>query len=331
MEVGKYWVSFKKDFDTKYFDYIANRNVKQICSLSTDDFFGSPHSVLYGNDMSIIKMIVDTMLSRVFQKQLSKKSSIYEISTNSNKHQCPYCYSEVHIEIDMEEIVTAERQFISDFISKHIAGTKSIHQPKHIVVIHNAQSMSEGSILALRKPLEQFSNNIIFIFTTQNISRLDGTLKSRCMQIRCNTDNEKMETFFEFFIEENMISGDQFEIDPYDGIINNLLKLSSSVPNSIECKLHAFIDKLLVEKNVFNAYEHVRNFGYKMLHFNVPFAIFMKITIKYLSKTPKYKKFMYDIAVLSADLELKSQNVSKQILIFENYYMEIYKKLVIKK
>lgn len=331
MDVGKYWVMFKKDFEKKYFDYLINTRIKSLCSLKQDEFFSSPHVMLYGNDVSILKLYVDSILSRILQKKIVKKSARHEVTTNNNKHQCPYSYSDVHIEVDMEEITCAERQFISDFISRHIASTKSIYQQKHIVVIHNAHSMSEGSVLAIRKPLEQLSNNIIFIFSTQNISSIDCTLKSRCMLIRCNTEIRDIEDFFEFFIEENEVQLDQFVIDPYDGIIYNLLRLSNpNVDNNVHSKMNEFIEKLLEEKNIQNAYELVRAFGYKILHLNIPFARFMRETICLLSKKHKYKKYIRDIVMLSAELELKSKKVSKQILVFEKYYMEIYRILTMR-
>jgi hypothetical protein len=325
-----YLHNFQTEFNEHYFDLLANTRIHRLCSLTIDELFGSPHLLFYGNDPTILKMYVDVILTRIFKTTIVKRSTTYDVMANNNKYSCPYKYSDVHLEIDIDQIVSAERQFISDFISNHIAKTKNISYQKHIIVMHNVNSLHEQSMYALRYPIERLSRNVYFIFTAKTTSRIEPSFLSRCFQIRSNIQEENIEQFFEHFLERNKIE-DEIEIDPTDGVINNILKLSKcDIPNNIEKQLTLFIDQLLKEKNIFKGCELIRSFGFKILHFNVPIATIMKITLNYLGTLKQFDKYIYDLVKYSTELEYKSISVSKPILIFERYFAEIYKRNMIK-
>jgi hypothetical protein len=295
-------------------------------------------------------MYVDVILSKIFDTPIKKHNTSYEVVANNNKYNCPYKYSDFHLEIDIHQIVSAERQFISEFISNHIAKTKNITQQKHVIVMHNINSLNEQSMFALRYPIERLCKNVIFIFTAQYTSPIEPAFLSRCLLLRSNIEDEDMEEFFEYFISQNNIDPtdgitknihklsisqnnieDPVEIDPSDGIIKNILKLSKyNVENNIEKQLHLFIDQLLKEKNIFKACELIKSFGFKILHFNIPIANIMKITLDYLCNIKSFQKHLYYLIQFSADLEYKSTKISKYILVFERYFIEIYKKHTLK-
>jgi len=325
VQTGKFWNEFQKDFPDKYFETLANKNILQIASMTQEELFNSPHVLLFGNEVSILKLYVHALLCRVFKKNIISKTAEFEYTNNSSKYTCNYKYSDVHLEIDMQEIISSERQFISEFIYKHIGNTRNIYQQKHIVVIHNIQSMTDATMFSLRRPLEQFSNNILFIVTTKSLSRIESAILSRFMYIKCRIEPDNLENFFEMFVSNKEIEG-TIEIDPTDGLTHNLLSLSiSETQDNIKNRLENFIDELLKEKNVSKACELIRSFGYKILHFNVPLATIMKITVNKLMNNKHFKNNIVEIVTLSANLEHKSLSLGKPILIFENYFLEIYK------
>lgn len=321
----QYIEHFQKNFESIYFDKLANPRIQKITSQTIDELFCCPHLLLYGNDVSLLKLYSDTMLSRIFKKTIVKSDASYEVSSNNNKYNCPYIYSDIHVEIDVEQILHAEKQFICNFISNHIATTKNISQAKHVCVIHNIHKLNEQSIFSLRYPIERFSNNIYFIFTARTITQVEPAFLSRCLLIRSNVEDECIESFFETFLEQNDIDN-EVEIDPNDGIVMNLLKLhGNNFQSSVEKQLHQFIDQLINEKDIFKVCENIRTFGFKILHFNIPIATIMKITLKYILPMKTFKKHIYKIVKCSADLEVKSAHMSKQILVFERYFVEIFK------
>jgi hypothetical protein len=322
--------TFRSHFSSKYFDIIANDNLQKVATFSKLDLFTSPHILFYGNDPTLLRMIVDTIISKIFQEELVKKKCAYELTNNNNKYSCSYSYSKFHTEIDIESVLSAERQFISEFISGHIASTKNILQEKHIVVIHNINSLNENTMYALRYPIERLSNNVFFIFTSKTITGIEPALLSRCMPLRCNISIDNMEQFFEAFVENNNIE-DIVEIDPNDNILCNVLKLTKNdSTDNLHKKLHAFIDDIAVDKSIGSVCEKIRTFGYKILHFNVSIATIFKIVIKYASQHKLLKKHIYHIVQLSANLQLKDVEMSKPILLFERYFMEIYRLLSVK-
>ncbi|NDE61092.1 MAG: hypothetical protein EB038_02560, partial [Cyclobacteriaceae bacterium] len=147
------------------------------------------------------------------------------------------------------------------------------------------------------------------------------------MPIKCTIPENILQLFFEDFLNANPNIPDNIELDPSDGLARNLLIISQEhiVQNNISKYICNFIDTLLKEKNVMKVCELVRVSGYKILHFNVPLERIMKITISHLATIKKAKQYISDIISISANLQHKSLTVSKHIIVFEKYFLDIYK------
>jgi hypothetical protein len=326
-----YWNELTKDFHEKYFQILANPYVSKLSYLNQDELFSCPAILLYGADISILKMYVRSILQSIFKTIILPKSQNYEFMNGTTKSSAQYLYSDYHIEIDLELLGSGEKQFITEFIYNNIGNTKHINQSKHIVVLHNLSCMSSVTQYSLRRPLEVFSNNILFIFTSPSLNKIERAITSRFMFIQCSIPDENMEKFIDVFVENKDIEN-TIELNPNDTISHNILKLSLKDDNTetkIEKKIHEFLDKLLKEKNIFKACELIRTFGYKLLHFNLTIAYIMRVTISYITKFKKLKPYIYDIVSLSANLEHQSVNIAKNIIIFEKYFLKIYQYTVL--
>jgi hypothetical protein len=324
-EAGYYWKQFCYKFKDKYFDILANESLRRLSKYTPEDLFQNPHILLYGNETTVLKILTRAILETILQTTSRMKKSTFEVVNNNNKYACPYKYCNTFIEIDMAEITSSERQFISEFIYKHIACTKNISQEKHIIVMHNVNTLSENSIYALRQPLEKFSKNILFIFTTKNLSIMQPAILSRFMMIRCNFQEDNLINFFEEFATDHEIEGD-VEIDPGEGLVMNLLRMATpDMESTITRVIRTFMESLLKEKNIIKACEMVRVFAYKIMHFNVSIATIMKETITICQKDKRLLKHIHKIIQLSAELEHQSRLVNKQTMILEQYYLCIYK------
>lgn len=326
------WSSFRTNFYAKYFDIIANLHLERLSHLSEQEFMASPHIMLYGNDTTMLKLITDSILQRVLKRTNTKKKGSFDVVNNNNKYTCPYLHCDTFIEIDMSQITSSEKQFVSEFICNHIACTRNVFQQKHVIVLHNVDTLTEQSSFALRRPIERYSSNIMFIWTTPSLSHIEPTLLSRFMPVRCQIDEANMLTFFETFIQhcihDNAMVYEQteIEIEPCLGLTYNLIKLAThDNENTVELSIRAFLKDLFKEPNILKASEAIRVFGYKILHFNVPIAYIMKVTISLLSEDKKFKKKIVDIVQLSSELQHHSNKVSKHVLVLEQYFLRIYK------
>lgn len=328
LKTCQYWLHFKQNMESKYFDMVCNNRLKTLASCSPDDLFNSPNLLLFGADVSLLKLYVDAMLQRIFRKPIVKHSTQYDLSCNNNKYQCGYKYSDVHIEVDLGELGVSDKQFISEFIVQRLGTMRNINQAKHLVVLHNVSQAGHLAVSALRKAMD-FTRNITFILTTRSLSVVDESMQSRCMAIRCNTEPDDLEAFYEQFVTDvGLDSGDKpLEIDPNDGIILTLLQFSN--PNAgksaIHVKLKDFLSTLATEKNLEKGCSSIRTFSHKILHFNVPVAHIFKECLKIFSDMPKMSKHLVDIAVLSADLDAKSAKMSKPVIVLEQYFVHIYR------
>lgn len=323
---GTYWKSFHDDFEQKYFADLANDALMKIREMTSDEFFDCPHLLLYGNSTTMLKLTTQALLKMILKTTTPFRSCSFDVVNNNNKYACPYKSCNTHIEIDMADISSSERQFVSEFVCNHIAKTRNMFQKKHVVVMHNTHTMSQNSMFAMRRPIERFSASTQFIFTTPTLSNMEPTILSRFMCVRCEVSIEKFVAFFEHFAQDQDIPHD-IELIPGDGIITNITRLEHGKKemSTLELNTRQFLGRIFKEKNVLKACEAIRAFGYKVLHFNLDIATVMRMTLQILGKMKNFEKHMLDIVALSADLEAKSKHVSKNIVVLENYFLKIYK------
>lgn len=336
------WNAFRSRFSAEYFDVLANDTVKTIAKWNTDILFSSAPILMYGIDSSLLKLFTRTILSRIFDSNAHEvpKDAEYQYTNGSVKTTANYQYTSNYIEIDMSRIISGEKTFITEFLYKHIGSMKNIYQDKHVVVLHNVQTMTPLTWFSLRRPLETLSKNVIFIMTTPSLNNIDTTIRSRMMHVKATVSPEAMESFFEVFVDKMKIDCEkEIVLDPQDQLSYNIILLSryfnpsQTIVSNVDNRLIAFLDDLLKETNMFKAIEKIRLFGYKILHFNVPLAYIMKKTIDYVANAKKYKKQKYcvhEIISLSASLEHKSLSIHRHILVFENYFLKLYKILCMK-
>ncbi len=326
-----YWEVFKKDFSKTYFDMIANPMVKNISKFSQDDFFGFPNIIFYGNDITLLKLYVDVILSRIFDCEIKKVKNSMDIMNNNNKYTCTYYSSAFHNEIDLDEIRNVEKQFLSEFIANHLSQIKNIHQQKHVVVLHQLSSLHNTTVYAMRKILESCSSNIIFIMTSKTISLLNDAILSRGALIRCQINPHDFESFLEYFINHHDIDigeNNEFEIDYNDGLVYNILKLTKPNQNNyFEKTIRDFLEEFCKQKDVYKAVNMAKSFSFKILHFTNRFADIVKVCLEFLSKHKKFEKHMYGIIVTAADLEIKSLNMSKPYILLERFLLEVFKSI----
>jgi hypothetical protein len=323
---GSYWKSFHDDFEKKYFQYLANDALLKIRALSSEEFFDCPHILFYGNTTTILKLVTQALLGTILKTSTTFRSCSFDVVNNNNKYACPYRSCNTHIEIDMADISSSEKQFVSEFVCNHIAKTRNMFQRKHVVVMHNTQTMSQNSMFAMRRPIERFSASTQFIFTSPTLSNIEPSILSRFMCVRCDISEASFISFFERFAEDHDIPHD-LELTPRDGVVANLVRLEHGTRDmsTLELNTRNFLNAIFKEKNVLKACEVIRAFGYKVLHFNLDIATVMRTTLYILGKTKGFEKKMHDIIALSADLEAKSKHVSKNIVVLEHYYLAIYR------
>lgn len=332
------WSKFQKNFVPRYFDILGNDRLKKLSKWSSTDLFESPHILFYGNEPTYLALCVEAVLRKMFNVDscVVPKKAEFLFNNASVKHTAIYKHTDQWIEVDMSKISSGEKTFLTEFLYKHIGFTKNIHQEKHVIVLTNVHTMSSHSWFSLRRPLESLSRNVVFLMTTPTLNKIDSTIRSRFMHVHCSISPDDIGIFFENFVEDLDISCERdIELDVDKSLCHNILELSKYVENSpqnnndkesyIDEKLENFVKDLLREKNLLKALENIRSFGYRILHFDIPLAVIMKYTIKILSKNKKCVKHIHDIVSHAALMQHKSLGMHRHILVFENFFIYIYK------
>ena len=321
----KHWQSFQSNFDSKYFELLAPHIVKKIAALDLQSFVELPHIILFGQDMSLLQLFVDSILKKVLRNpSLVKHKAELEIACNSTKHVIKFQHSTFHNEVDMEDVQSGQRQFLMEFVHKHISMTKTVLPgvSKRIVVLHSMDKCQHQ--FAMRKILETCSNNVIFIMTTRSMNSINDAICSRSMCINGSVSNANFELFFEKFVDDHGI--DEAEIDRSDGTTYTILNLGASKQDDgLEKCVRDHIVYILATPDLHKVICSNREFAYKMLHYQTPCSRIFKHIIDSCSKNKLQKNRIIDIIAHAANLEHKSGMMSKPSMLVERILLAVWK------
>eukprot|EP00835_Amoeboradix_gromovi_P006245 NODE_701_length_5037_cov_0.452318.p1 type:complete len:362 gc:universal NODE_701_length_5037_cov_0.452318:2795-3880(+) len=99
--------------------------------------------------------------------------------------------SNVHTELHPSELGNNDR-LVMQYIVKEMASTKSITEHPKVIVILDADLLTQQAQHALRRTIEVYSRNLRFIFIVENIGKIISPLVSRCASLRIPAPNEKI-------------------------------------------------------------------------------------------------------------------------------------------
>eukprot|EP00834_Sanchytrium_tribonematis_P002392 NODE_73_length_24441_cov_0.672952.p7 type:complete len:343 gc:universal NODE_73_length_24441_cov_0.672952:19126-18098(-) len=122
--------------------------------------------------------------------------------------------SNVHTELHPSELGNSDR-FVMQYIVKEMASTKSITEHPKVIVILDADLLSQQAQHALRRTMEVYSGNLRFIFIVENIGKIISPLVSRCASFRISAPSEKVikEICGKFCMEHNIKVSDEILTD----------------------------------------------------------------------------------------------------------------------
>ena len=313
------WRHLSANFGS-YFDDLANDNIKSLAALSPEVFLEFAAIMLYGNDMSLLHLYTDAVLSKVFGVDASKKTrSVFETVGNSNKKvECEFKSSPVHVELNIEKLKGCDKQFISEFISGHLVKTKNISQPKHIIVIHGADTMSAQAVFALRKVLE-CNRNALFLLTCTRTSKISEAITSRCAMFRCNIPEENMCAALERLMDELDI--DEIGMHDSRSLVATVLNEDGQEDGIAKC-IREFVEELSKIPQLEKALELIRPFALKMMQMNVPTAMVFREIMAFMSSRGSIST---ETVALAASLEHASLSTNKTNIPLERFLWQAYK------
>lgn len=197
-------------------DFIINKCIaQQLKIIKTTTLI---NLLIYGPSNSGKKTMIDAFLSNLFHCDIHKCKTIIkkDFKVNNNTIEIEYTISPYHIEFNLYEYGFYDKNIVNDFI-QDIIKYKSLVCDYHLIVINHFDRISREAQNAFKRMIETYSNNVRFIFITDELSKIDRMLLSRFMLIRvpipskndilsyishiCNNNNNK---FLESMYSDNL-------------------------------------------------------------------------------------------------------------------------------
>ena len=108
----------------------------------------------------------------------------YDIKINNNDVKIKSIQSKYHYEFFLYEYGLYDKHVLCNFI-KDLASSKNIiNNGFKLIILHSIDKLNKVAILALRRIMELFTNSCRFIFTVNQLSKIDESIISRCLCMR---------------------------------------------------------------------------------------------------------------------------------------------------
>ena len=322
---------------------------KSLCNL-TKDCHDIPHINLYGGDGSmknfyayfIINQLnginINTNDIKLQEDKILIKNNTVSFKINNHKY-----FKEINLYHKMINSKNILKYYILPIIKN-----KNFHLKKHIFIIKDFDKLNFQSFMLLRRVMEIYSHNVLFIFVSSTLSNIPDSIKSRCINIRCPLlESPQLVKLVQKIIKNPLIEKNEIKKlvknsnnDIYNILLNldNLIKndntsqtigdkdnkkftLKDTLLNGITKHL-SFLKK---EKNQFKVLIKNREFIFKLINFNFNNQIILECFLKILIK--KYHKHLdlTKITKITSQIEEDIIASSRESYHYEKYLLNIYK------
>ena len=329
-------INYFLDNINKYYKYLNNDLINNIGNIELSEI---QHINLYGNSSMknyYVYYIINQLTKSTFQHSLLKTEK-YNINVNNNNVEFNVKIYESFQELNLVYKSNYDKHIISKYIV-NIIKNKSFHYNKHIIILRDFDKLNFNAYMSLRRIMELYNTNTLFICVSTNISKIPDALKSRLLNIRCPIIDKKILANFTIKILENLNITHYNKKD-----INRLIKSCDNDITKILLKLDAdnFI-RLNITENITENIDEISNGISKSTNISndpIKYKDTLKEAIKnhlnYLKKTKKVnlvlqknREFIYKITYFNySNQEILEKFVSTILKYFNKYldYIKIIK------
>jgi DNA polymerase III delta prime subunit len=328
--INKTQVKFLNEFENSY-KYVKNSKLDNILKQNFEELC---HINFYGPNGSFKNFYVYYLIHKITGHYfINPKKTIQKISVNNNNIEFEVIINDNYIELNPSINGFYDRWIITEYI-QNIIKSKNITQKKHIIVLRDLDKLSLNSFMTLRRILEKYSCNSLFIFTSTNLSYINEAILSRCLNIRCPIETEKnMKSFLNNYFEDKLkikqiLATSNRDINKVMFIYSKLELETIYIPilyNQIK-EHYQFMKKT---KDVIKVLKENREFLNRILNFNYNneeiIQCFQDILFKSMRK--KRNEFFKVIGLLK-NLDLELINCQKDFFAFEKFLAKLYEILL---
>lgn len=347
---------YLKNYDNTY-KCVENKILNNLLDIKLQN---QPHIIMYGPNGSFKNFNVYHLIKKITgYHNFNLKRKQEKINVNNNSVEFDVLQSENYIELNPSLNGFYDRWIITEYIQS-IIEFKNILVSRHIVVIKDLDKLTHNAYMTLRRILEKYSINSLFIFTATNISSINEAILSRCLNIRCPLVSDKaIKQFLSLNINDKAILknvASNCDRNIYKAILihsqinNTAIAIKQNSADSDddnednlkneenEIKANAF--RLILQEEIKEHYLFIkktkdilkvaksnRDFLHKILNFNYGYEdilmIFRDIFIKTFKKNNINKLYLAHDLLVKVDLELVK--CQKDYFALEKFLLEVYK------
>ena len=304
-----------------------------------------PNLIIYGKSLCGKSILIDLILKKIYKKIKNNIEKInIKISNTSNKYEITFIKNTNYIIYSLTHNISYDRYIIKE-LTKIFTETKNVNLyldsiKYKIIIIKNAEYLSQSSQAFLRRTMEKHSEYCKFILHTHDLTSIITPLQSRSLCIRIpSISHEECLSYIQYVTKKENINIEVNEIKKllnhtnnnlYDSLLiiqkykNNIdyTKIKMSYQYNLEIIVNNFFNELKIE-NLLNNREII----YKLFVNNLSKTnIIEYILIYLLKKLDDYdlsdeNKFKLKKKIINDICECENSIVSGNKLIFYFEYL----------
>lgn len=274
--------------------------------------------MLYGNEYAILNRIAQWVVKSMFK--VPHLSNLRVTPINPQKeNDGEFIISDYHMEFELTEKAL-------EYI-KSIIKNKTISSRSFVFIIKNAEpSLNRNLYLALRRMIDMNSSSK-FIITTSSVSFMEKSLLSRVLQVNCTFPFEKVKSCDIVINACKDMAVEKLKhvyTESHSNIITLLQHLSSKCETLLWQQSIEHLMKIMKEeKKHLVIIMSIRELVYKLYHVGVG----LKDICKYVIQHHAQQKNFHDIVHLAASCDHGITQGNKDILLYEKFFLKLYKLL----
>lgn len=296
------------------------------CADAVDDM---PAACLYGRNTMATRIVARKHIAYLFgraQLPFVEKGSEGHVELES-KASIPYTSYTDYIELDIEHIMQSADKMVLPEVLKHLTSQKNVTGKRHVILLHNIDSMNKNIMHAMRKVLETYSLNAYIIMTCSVMSSITDAIKSRCISINCCLKNLQQLT-------KDILDKTRPELLPYaDQIltranhdpVNLIILLELPSPDTFKGHLTTFIESRLLEVCTSKSQElleaKLRDFCTKITAACVPLPMVAQKIIDFTSIHVPEK--VHQVVNMATEMEHRTIISNKMLFALELFLHEL--------
>ena len=316
-----------------------------------------PHLLVYGPDGCGKEYIVNKLLESIYGKKAIELNEVeYIISGYSNtKTKVMIKQSNQHIVIEPNNNGFDKyliQEIIEDYAKTEILTILKYKKLFKVVIIDMIDNLSYYAQASLRRTMEKYANTCKFIFISNQLSKINEPLKSRCLIIRVPlpTNTMLLSIILNISSKENLqltFPEMKYILDKSDNNINKTIWLLEMKKYNVDNKgqwtdiLDTIVEMITLKDNYstrkfFEIIKTTRELLYILFITNIDFHLIIRKIMKLLLQKLDSISIKNQIVDITSVFELRISKGTRYIIQMEAYLIKIiyilniyYNKIVI--